>query len=113
MESEDDHNRQTLDNLLESLAIENFTTEKCLSDIDHNRSKVNTPVINNTSSNGLLITCHNNNNPSLMNHDHNSINTTTNYNNINKQKTDSAHLNECFDKTLPQVNNLIFIHCFI
>lgn len=112
MESEDEHNRQTLDNLLESLAIENFTSEKCLSEIDHFRSKVNNPVKNNLSSNGLLITVHNNKKTSLMNDDHININNTTNHYNISKQKTDSALLDECLNVTLPQVNHLHLLFNF-
>lgn len=113
MESVDEHNRQTLDNLLESLAIESFTSEKCLSEIDHFRSKVNNPVKNNPSSNGLLTTVHIKNKTSLMNHDHININNTTNHNNINKQKTDSVHLDECLDGTLPQVKHLHLLLDFI
>lgn len=106
MESEDEHNRQTLDNLLDSLAIENVTSEKCLSEIDHFRSKASNEVKNNPSSNGLLITVHNNNKTRLMNHDHININNSTNHNNISKQKTDSAHLNVCLNENVPQVNHL-------
>lgn len=105
MESEDEHNRQTLD-ILDSLAIENFTSEKCLSGYDHFPSKVNTSIINNSSSDGSLITVLKINNTSLIEYDHNKINNITNPNNINKQKID-----ECLKNTLTQVN--YFHYCSI